>query len=148
VSWTIAAGAVAVSAWLLSGEPEHGDVVDATYDELASEVAASATVYADHVDDAPNSEAEIDGVSHVPDVIVKSAVDNNLVIEVETEGGLEDDPQHALEQLNDFSTAGYRRLLVVPEAHAEAGEAFVEEYGDELSGQYYLASPATVTEFL
>lgn len=78
------AGGVLFAASELLGESEqdHNEVVEETYEELRAEVPRDATVYADHLShrDIPNPEGEVDGLTHVPDLVVKSGVASNLII--------------------------------------------------------------------
>lgn len=149
MSWTIALGAGAVIAYLLhDDDPDHHDVVEATYDALNEAAPADATVYADHVDHAPNPHTAVDGLEKIPDVVVKSGIGNSMLIEVETADSLENSPAEAKEQLIDFSKRGYRRILVVPKQHEDAAREFADKIEDDLPGEYYLAAPGTVANLL
>lgn len=135
---------------LTAGSMDHDETVQATYDALEPAVSAHASVYADHIDDGENPRNEIGGLSHVPDLIVKSGVDTNLIIEVETADSLKANPAAAESQLRDFSTPGYRRVLVVPpsQEEAESVKSFIADEFDALPGKLYLATPEGVVEYL
>jgi len=149
MSWTLLlGGATAVGLLLHDSDPDHDDVVETTYEQLKGASPENAKVFADHVDDAPNPRGEVDGLDHVPDVVVKSRVANSLLVEVETEDALENSPTEAKQQLQDFSKSGYRRVLVVPQAHSESAEEFAEKVEDDLPGEYYLSTPKKVTQLL
>lgn len=154
--WQIAVGvgALAVANEILGeSSADHHDVVEQTHDALVDEVPESATVYADHLshrDEIPNPEGEVDGLTHIPDVVVKSGFANSLIIEVETADSLQNEPSDALSQMQDFSVSGYRRVLVVPDGKTDAEEleTFVEQYDDQIPGKYYVATPDDVSKFL
>ncbi|ELK56219.1 MULTISPECIES: hypothetical protein [Haloferax] len=150
----VAAGGIALASKVLGeSSADHHDVVEQTYDALVDEVPETATVYADHLshrDKIPNPEGEIDGLTRIPDVVVKSGYANSLIIEVETADSLQNEPSEALEQIQDFSVSGYRRVLVVPngKSDAEELEGFIEQYDEQISGKYYVSTPGDVAEFL
>jgi hypothetical protein len=149
MSWPAVVAGLALGAILSDSSPmDHHDTVEATYDELTDKTPSDASVYADHMGAAPSPHGEIDGLSHVPDVVVKSGVAQNLFIEVETANSLADNASEARSQLRDFSTRGYRRLLVVPpsEEDTEAAKKFLG--GADFDGQVYLAVPTGASEFL
>lgn len=135
---------------LSSGSMDHDATVQATYDTLVDNVHSHATVYADHIDAGPNPRGEVDGLRHIPDLVVKSGVDNSLIVEVETADSLANRKDEALSQLRDFSTAGYRRVLVIPpsEQDEESVTAFLEREFDRINGRVYLATPTGITEYL
>lgn len=145
----VAGGLIGAAILWQSSPMDHDETVQATYDELNAVVPADATVYADHIDGAPNPHGEVKGLTHVPDVVVKAGSANSLIIEVETADSLENSRSEARSQLKDFSTPGYRRMLVVPpsEEDKEAVTSFLEEF-DTLSGELYLAAPETAPDYL
>ncbi|WP_277556232.1 hypothetical protein [Halobaculum limi] len=154
--WQIAAAGVGLAiANKIRGESvaDHHDVVEQTHDALVDEVPESANLYADHLshrDEIPNPEGEVDGLTHIPDVVVKSGFANSLIIEVETADSLQNEPAAAVLQMQNFSVSGYRRVLVVPDGKGDAEEleTFVEEYDNQIPGKYYVATPDEVSEFL
>jgi hypothetical protein len=148
--WQYAVAGAVIYKALSAGEMDHDETVQATYETLSREVSSHATVYADHITDGENPRGEIDGLTHVPDLIVKSGVDTNLIVEVETAASLESNPGEAESQLRDFSTSGYRRVLVIPpsESEAESVESFIENEFDAMPGKLYMATPDGVTEYL
>lgn len=115
-------------------EDDHPELVRETYYELVNETTKDARVYVDHVDvdgDTGNPEGVIDDLDMVPDIIVVDQSGANLVIEAETVAGINNDPAHAIEQLNDFQTQGFKRLLVAPVDEAEA----VYEWAEQVEGE-------------
>lgn len=90
----------------------------------------SATILVDHVDDKVDADGNCAGelgADYVPDLIVKDFDSQNLVVEVETSEGLENDPEHAVAQLEAFATPGYRRVLICDDT--DVGEEFVSQRG-------------------
>lgn len=138
---------------LLSGsDPEHHDVVEETYESLEGATPNSATVYADHLPDrdVPHPRNAVDGLTHIPDVVVKSGITNSLLVEVETATSLADSPTEAKRQLADFSKQGYRRLLVVPEGQEndDAVQKFVADIEGSIDGDIHLTAPSSVATYL
>lgn len=129
-----------------SSEVDHDDVVEESYTKLAQAAPHDATIYADHIDTGPNPRGEIDGLSRIPDLVVKSGIANSLIVEVETAESLIEEAADARAQLVDFSTSGYRRVLVVPDDET-AVEAARELVAD-IEGTVHLANPGTVEELL
>jgi hypothetical protein len=149
MSWTLLLGGAAAAGLLLhDSDPDHHDVVEETYEQLKSESPANAKVFADHVDGAPNPRGEVEGLDHVPDVVVKSGAANSLLVEVETKDSLTNSASEAKQQLQDFSKSGYRRILVVPKEDSDKAKEFADNIEDDLSGEYYLSTPKKVTELL
>lgn len=125
----VASGLIGAAILWPSSAIDHGETVEATYDELVSAVPEDATVYVDHHDGAPNPNGEVSALTHVPDLVVKAGSANSLIIEVETTDSLENSRSDARSQLEDFSTPGYRRMLVVPPS--EEDTEVVEEFLDD-----------------
>lgn len=148
MSWTLLLGGAAVGLLLHESDPDHDDVVETTYEQLKKASRANAKVFVDHVDGAPNPRGEVDGLDHVPDVVVRSGAANSLLVEVETGASLKNSPTEAKRQLQDFSKSGYRRVLVVPKADSDTAEEFAGKVEDDLPGRYYLSTPKQVTELL
>lgn len=129
----------AVLGGLLGGivggsESDHNEVLRDTYYALDEATADEAYIYVDHIDvdgDDGNPEGVISDVEMVPDIVVVHQNGANLVIEVETIDGINDDPQHAVDQLNDFQTSGFKRLLVASHAEAQDVVEWVENAEDE-----------------
>jgi len=144
-------GVAALYELLSESEPrDHNAVVADVYNRLDEAAPSNASVYADHVDAAPNPHGEVGGVEeHIPDVVVKSGVANSLIIEVETASSLESDAAEARSQLREFSTPGYRRALVVEAATSDEDSVreFVESL-DGLDGEVYFVKPEDVTNLL
>lgn len=143
-------GAIVVGARLLwPSRLDHDETIQRTYDILEKNVPTDATVYADHIADGPNPRGELDGVNHVPDVIVKSRRANCLIIEVETAASLSANYSKARTQVQGLRKRGYRRVLLVPsgETTSDPVRSFVEEF-DSLDGELYLATPDSVCNLL
>lgn len=151
----LAIGALAIlgGAVLLNrSEKDHDDVVEDTFDELAAAVPRDANVYADHLShrgDVLNSQGEVNGLTHIPDIVVKAGSVNSLLVEVETADSLKNEPHKAREQLTDFSKSGYRRVLVISEkVDDDVVQNFVDETRNQIGGEIYVATPSTVTNLL
>lgn len=149
----LAAGTAIGAKILSNSEKDHDEVVADTYDALEPELPPDASIYADHLDnrdDIDTPHGVVDGLTHVPDVVVKSGVSNSLLIEVETADSLADNGADAKSQLDDFSKPGYRRVLVFQKGKSdvEAVRAFLDEIEDELDGQMHVAHPETVPNLL
>jgi len=132
-----------------SHEEKHQELIRQTHYTLVEQTSPNAKHYVDHIDpensEAGNTQNVLDGVSGKPDIIVTDPGNMNLVIEVETWEGIQNDPQHALEQLEDFRKRGYQRLLVAPEEEMDEIVGWVDRHesknniqGPELT----IASPA------
>lgn len=135
---------------LKSGTLDHDETVQSTYDTLQGEVSSDTTIYADHIDDGENPRGEVDGLSKVPDIVVKSGSENNLIVEVETADSLADRRSEARKQLRDFSKRSYRRVLVMPPSQEDhdAVKQFVQTEFEELDGELYAATPEGINEYL
>jgi hypothetical protein len=123
-----------IGAAIGGSESDHKDVLRETYYELDDATGEDARIYIDHIDvdgDAGNPEGRISDVDMVPDIVVVQQHGANLIIEVETIDGINDDPSHAVAQLNDFQTSGFKRLLVASEAELDDVYAWVEKAEDE-----------------
>ena len=145
----VIAGGIAYGL-LKSRTLSHDETVQSTYDALQDQVSSDATIYADHIDDAENPRGEVSGLDKVPDIVVKSRLDNNLIVEVETADSLSDRRSEAREQLRDFSKSSYRRVLVMPPSQEDhdAVKEFVQTEFEELDGELYAATPEGVTDYL
>lgn len=148
------AGGLALGALhrLLRGsDDDHDDVLEATYHELREETDSSTNIAVAHIQSRSGVDANghvrsaTPGEDHEPDLVVESFVDNKLVVEVETGDTLDGE---AMSQLEDFSTSGYTRVLVVPEGDVDAGETFLSGTGEAGRQPVAVCSPGGVTEFL
>ncbi len=123
-----------IGAAIGGSESDHNEVLRGTYYELDAATGDNAHIYVDHIDvdgDAGNPEGRISDVDMVPDIVVVQQHGANLIIEVETVDGINDDPGHVVQQLNEFQTSGFKRLLVASEAEREDVFEWVEEAEDE-----------------
>lgn len=149
-------GAAGVGYLLSRTDKDHDDVVEETLDELEAVAPSDATLYADHVDrdDIPNTRGAFTHLDHdpdhYPDVVLKSGLENSLIVEVETGDAIENNGSEAKSQIDDFAISGYRRVLVVPGADFDAKHVneFSDDLDDELSGNVYVATPSGVTDLL
>lgn len=154
--WPYIIGAAGIGYLLSRSDKDHDDVVEETLEQLEDAAADDATIFADHVDrdDIPNTRGAFthldDEPDHHPDVVVKSGIDNSLIVEVETGDALENNGGEAKDQIDDFSISGYRRVLVVPGADFDSKHVkeFSEDLDEQLSGNVYLATPSGVTDLL
>ena len=136
-----------------SHEERHQEVIRQTHYTLLEQTSENATHYVDHIDpdgsEPGNTQNVLDGVNGKPDLIVTDPGNMNLIIEAETWPGIQDDEQHALEQLEDFRKRGYKRLLVAPEEDIEEVTEWVEtqEQKGNISGpELTIASPTRLKE--
>jgi hypothetical protein len=129
-------------------EASHNDVLEEAYESVAGEVSQSTNVFVDHINDRRGVNAdgtphsEVPNTERVPDLVVSGFSDRNLVVEVETASTID---QTAVEQLDDFSTPGYTRVLVVPEQAVDDGHQLVS---DNLDGDVYVSGADSVSNFL
>lgn len=129
-----------------SSSMDHDETVQATVDELEAVAPADATVYADHIDGVPNPRGEVDGLTHVPDVVVKAGSTNSLIIEIETVDSLREAQAEARSQVRDFRKQGYRRVLVVPSGQAD--DETVTSFVEDSEGVLNVATPKTIADLL
>lgn len=139
----------AIGAAIGGSESDHKDVLRQTYYELDEATGDDARIYIDHIDvdgSAGNPEGRISDVDMVPDIVVVQQYGANLIIEVETIDGITGDQSHAVDQLNDFQTQGFKRLLVASEAELDDVYAWVEEAEDEgyIEKEVTLSTPERV----
>lgn len=140
-------------ALLGSHEDDHPALVRDTYYELVDATGEGARIYVDHVDvdgAAGHPDGVISDLEMIPDIIVVQQYGANLVIEAETVAGINDDPDHAVDQLNDFQTSGFKRLLVGPRDEAEAIYDWAEQVEDDghVKKEIEIATPGAVSEFV
>lgn len=136
-----------------SQEEKHKELIRQTHYNLLDQTSSSAKHHVDHIDpdgsEPGNTQNVLDGVEGKPDLVVTDPGNMNLIIEVETWKGIQDDPQHALSQLEDFRKRGYERLLVAPENEMDKIVEWVEKHlqEDNIEGtKPTIASPARLEE--
>lgn len=101
-------------------EKKHNKALRNTYYNLYELTHGEPTIHVDHIkpDGATvgGTRGVITQVNGAPDLIMQAPglTYPNLVIEVETIEGIKNDERHTIEQLNDFQTQGYKRVLVTP----------------------------------
>lgn len=66
------------------------------------------------------STGRIDGINGEPDIISIDSTSANLIVEVETREAIAENGNHVLDQLQDYPTSGFKRVLVVPDDVVEA----------------------------
>ncbi|WP_135306302.1 hypothetical protein [Haloarcula amylovorans] len=132
---------------LSKSDRDHDDVLEETYHAVEAAVSTNASIYVDHIDvDAEgNTRSATPGNDHVPDLVVKSFADNNIVVEVETGDSLDGD---ALDQLEDFAKPGYTRVLVVPDSAVDDGVHLIEEFTDGSTENIVVCGPSDVAKLL
>lgn len=102
---------------------EHDRALKKAYKVADKYTDSSATIFVDHVTDQPTPHGAVDGLTQVPDMVIRGNPDvPNVIVEVETADSLDRAYADARSQLEDFRTRGYRRLLVVPSDALEAAE--------------------------
>lgn len=131
-----------------SQEEKHQEIIRKTHYSLLEQTSDSAKHHVDHINpdgaEPGNTQNVLKGVDGKPDLIVTDPRNMNLIVEVETWKGIQDDPQHALSQLEDFRKQGYERLLVTPEEEIKETVGWVEEHidkGDIQGTKPTIASP-------
>jgi len=130
----LAIGASLATAYVLkklsSTDRDHDDVLLDAYKEVRNEAATSSSIYTDHinVDSDGNTRSAKPGGDHHPDLVLTGFQDRNLVVEVETGDSLNG---HLEDQLTDFRTNGYTRVLVVPDGVVDDGAAVLDEFDSE-----------------
>lgn len=145
------AGGIAVGALhklLSDSDADHNDVLEDTFEAVERETAETTDVYVDHIDDRVdadgNTREATPGTNHRPDLVVSGFADRNLVVEVETHDSLDGDAE---DQLEDFKTQGYTRVLVVPDGVVDGGAKFLEGI-DADTENVVVAEPDSVTNLL
>lgn len=118
-----------------SQEEKHQELIRKTHYNLLEQTSDSATHHVDHINpdgaEPGNTQNVLKGVNGKPDLIVTDPGNMNLIVEAETWKGIQDDPQHALSQLEDFRKQGYERLLVTPEEEIDEVVEWVKKHRDE-----------------
>jgi hypothetical protein len=151
------AGAVVgatVGGWLFGRESDHNDTLRKTYSAVKEATSDDAHLYVSHIDPdgaAPTSpQGVIDGVDGEPDIISIDSTSANLIVEVETMEAIAENGSHALNQLQDYRTSGFKRVLVVPEEEIDAAIEWVEAHEDQgaLEGSLTVASPERIANVL
>lgn len=147
------AGAVVgatVGGWLFGRESDHNDTLRKTFSAVEEATSDSAHLYVSHIDpdgaETTSPQGVIDDVEGEPDIISIDSTSANLIVEVETMKAIADNGDHALGQLNDYRTSGFKRVLVVPEDEIEAAVEWVERHEDRgaLKGSITVASPKRI----
>lgn len=91
---------------------------------------------------APNIDGKPDillsDIGHLP----------KLTVEVEHAAALRDNPGEFLDQFERYRAVGRKRILAVPEGDEDAMREFLDERGDEISGEYYTATVTQLDQFL
>ncbi|WP_135855207.1 hypothetical protein [Halorussus salinus] len=149
-----AAGGATLGSLLFGSESDHKDVLRDTFYEVKEATSESANLYVHHIDpsgaEASSPEGIIDNVDGIPDLISIDSTSSNLIVEAETMEGIADDEQHALKQLRDFRTRGFKRVLVVPEDEIDLAVEWVEEHEERgnIEGSLTLSSPERINNVL
>ena len=151
------AGAVVgatIGGWLFGRESDHNDTLRKTFSAVKESTSDDAHLYVSHIDPAgaesTSPQGVIDGVNGEPDLISIDSTSANLIVEVETMKAIAENGSHALDQLQDYRTSGFKRVLVVPEDEIEAAVEWVEAHEDQgtLEGSITVASPERIANVL
>lgn len=148
----VAAGGIALYGLhrLIRGsEKDHMNVLEDAYRSL-DDATEKGTLYLAHQDEVDidtdnHPKGELPDTDHVPDIIYTRFEGASLVVEVETGDTLDSD---ALAQLEDFSTPGYKRVLVVPDSAVEDGIQFLKETADGNRQEALVCGPSELPEAL
>lgn len=144
---TVVAGS---KVWESLTTTRHDKAVKEAYNNLTYVAAQDTTVYADHISAGPSPRGTVEGVEGVPDIVVKSGSQNNLLVEIETAQSIENNPVHAANQLKDFSKKGYRRVLAVhsSDANTELVRDWISSIDKKLEGELHSARTDNVHNLL
>lgn len=151
------AGAVVgatIGGWLFGRESDHNDTLRKTFSAVMEATSDDAHLYVSHIDpggaEPTSPQGVIDGVNGEPDIISIDSTSANLIVEVETMEAIAENGSHALGQLQDYRTSGFKRVLVVPEDEVEAAVEWVEAHEERgtLEGSITVASPKRLANVL
>lgn len=70
-----------------------------------------------------------------------------LTVEVEDESGLQD-PQHVVDQLNNYGTSGRKLILAVPDDDWDRLQAFLDDHRDEVDAKFHTARVTELDQHL
>lgn len=141
--------------------PHNQALLDAaTYmDAVAQdEAAAGSRLWLAHVDglnhglDAEDggTGTQFEDISKEPDIIYHDVRGHtsNVVIEVETRSGIQNDQQHAAEQLEAFARPGYALALVMPSDEVAWAEEWTVERDDVDEDRVHVVAADAMGEFI
>jgi len=131
---------------------DHQRLQKKTVHTAAKSCSSGGDVFAAHVSESNistrkvdgNTNGVIDGVDGEPDLIVQD-FPTHIVAEVEDADGLKD-VSHVLDQLQDYSTAGYTTLLVVPDK--EETLTVGREITERVERTVHVTTPKGVANYL
>jgi len=151
------AGAVVgatLGGWLFGQESNHNDTLRKTFTALKEATSDDAHLYVSHIDpdgaESTSPQGVIEGVTGEPDIISIDSTTANLIVEVETMEAIAENGSHTLDQLQDYRTSGFKRVLAVPEDEVEAAVEWVAAHEDRgaLEGSTTIASPKRIANAL
>lgn len=140
----------AIGALIGSSERKHNKALREAYYQIHDATDGEATYYVDHIDpkgaESSGTQNVIDGISGAPDIICIAQRYSNIVVEVETNEAIEDNSSHVIQQLNDFQTKGFKRVLVVPKSEVEDFKEWCEihEQNGDIEQEVLLSTSETV----
>jgi hypothetical protein len=149
-----AAGGAALGGMIFGSESDHKDVLRNAFYEVKETTSGNAKLYVDHISptgaEPTSPRGVIDDVDGTPDLISIDSTSANLIVEAETIEGIADDEEHALKQLRDFRTTGFKRVLVVSEDELETAVEWVEEHEERgnIEGSLTVSSPKWISNAL
>lgn len=151
-----AAGA-ALTAWISQVEDSeslHDQTLATAARNLREHASETGSLYIAHVNPSDvgrdvedgNPQGIVAGINGDPDILYVDVQGPraNLVVEVETPSGLHDQADHTLEQLEDYRTTGFKRLLVMPDGEVETAEDWVEKHDDDINGELHITGVSDV----
>jgi len=144
----------AIGVYLGSQEQKHHETLRDTHSHLHEATERAATIYVDHIQ--PNgakpggTKGVITAVSGAPDIICIAHRYSNLIVEVETVEAIQNNPNHVIEQLNEFHTQGFKRVLVVPNSEVDELIEWCEihELRGDINQEAILSTPNSVRSVL
>lgn len=143
-----------IGSALGSRERKHNEALRKTFYELKEATDGSGKLHVDHIDpegaEPGGTRSLISDVNGDPDLVLIAQRYSNLVIEVETVEGIENDEEHVIGQLNDFQTQGFKRVLVVPESDLEDVYGWVEAHEErgDINSEVKIATPNRISNLI
>lgn len=139
-----------IGGWLFGRESDHNDTLRKTFSAVKEATSDDAHLYVSHINPdgaaLTSPQGVIDDINGEPDLISIDSTSANLIVEVETMEAIDENGSHALDQLQEYPTPGFKRVLVVPEEEVDAAVEWVEAHEDRgaLEGSITVASPKRV----
>lgn len=139
-----------------SHEKKHNSILRETYYGLIEATDAEPRFHVAHISprgtERGGTRGVVSGVAGAPDLVMLAPglPYPNLILEVETIQGIRNDESHAIDQLNDFQTEGFKRVLVAPEDDLNVIYEWCDhhEQRGEIRQEVQLSSPDRISGVL